>query len=378
MIAAAYSFHEHLRTRILPALIHLDGLSPRTHEVLSTYDALIGDDLDFDLREGPRFPSNLCEEDCAIELAYTFGGEEDCGVRYSYEPTCRRTALRNRYTLCRDRFKTVLRHFGPGYDVDRFLELFRRALPNDVLLATRHDATATICAVHHYRDRPPRLKVYFSVDYGADEQRALERTRALVQGLEDAALDEQLEMFLRAFDPLGGGRMVGFDFSADGRVATKIYKRGAGLTAGALEELVRMTEGDKNALAGLAAFQDIFLDGERDPALFDLVTLSPSSRGRPRLKLYIRPVGLYGDEEALERLRRWYAHLGRANDLAIVEEGLAAVAPLDVLSATRGFFNYFSVDVSCEGLCKTSVYFAPMVPLRQLARCEPNRLPELR
>lgn len=378
MVAAPYSFHEHLRARILPALVRLDGLAAREPEVLSAFDGLVDHDLDFDLREGPRFPSNLCEEDCAIELAYTFGGDDDCGVRYSYEPTCRRTALRNRYTLCRDRFKATLRHFGPGYDVDRFLALFRSALSNDILLGTRHEATATLCAVHHYRDRPPRLKMYFSVDYGDDEERALERTRVLVAQLGDVVILEQLEAFLAWFEPLGCGRMVGFDFSADGKVTTKIYKRGAGLSAQALEGLVRMTGGDADALAGLAVFQDIFLDGKRDPALFDLVTLGPSSSGTPRLKLYIRPVVLYGDEEALARLRRWYAYLGKANELTLVEQGLAAVTPLDVLAATRGFFNYFSVDVSREGLCKTSVYFAPMIPLRQIARTEPHRLAELR
>ncbi|MFZ9887675.1 MAG: tryptophan dimethylallyltransferase family protein [Myxococcota bacterium] len=378
MVSSSYSFQAHLRERILPTLVRLDGLELGQRDILGTFDALVGQDLDFDLREGPRFSSNLCEEDCAIELAYTFGSEEDCGVRYSYEPTCRRSTLRNRYTLCRDRFKSTLRRCGPGYDVDRFLELFRRALPNDVLLSTRQDATATICAVHHYRDRPPRLKMYFSVDYGSDEQRALERTRALVGGLEDAALSEQLEAFLGVFEPLGCGRMVGFDFAANGGVTTKVYKRGTGLSISGLEQLVRMTEGGGTALAGLAAFQDIFLDGRRDPALFDLVTLSPSSTGRPRLKLYVRPVALYGDDEALARLRRWYAHLAKVDELALVEQGLAAVAPLDVLAETRGFFNYFSVDVSREGLSKTSVYYAPLVPLRHMARTQPERLTQLR
>src|SRR5690606_12201774 len=150
------SFHWQVRERILPALARLDGLAERTDEIQRFFDVLAGRDLDFDVSAPPPFASNLCEADCALELAYTFGGRDDCGVRYSFEPTCRRTALKNRYTLCRDRVKAAMRAAGDGYDVDRFTRLFKIGVPNDVLLSPSRDPTATICAVHHYRDRAPR------------------------------------------------------------------------------------------------------------------------------------------------------------------------------------------------------------------------------
>lgn len=362
---APATFHWHVRERILPALARLDGLDERVDEVQRFYDLLAGRDLDFPLDAPPPFASNLCEEDCAIELAYTFGGRDDCGVRYSFEPTCRRSALKNRYTLCRDRVKAAMRAAGGGYDVDRFTALFKIGVPNDVLLSPSRDPTATICAIHHYRARAPRLKIYFSVDYASEPARALEQIRRLVGALEEPALDEQVEAFLAAFDPPGGGRMVGFDFEPHAPVEVKVYKEGKGLTPASLSAVVERAGGGAEAHEGIARFQDIFLDGERDPARFNLVTLAPSRDGRARLKLYLRPVDLYGDDEALERLRAWYQHLGKADELALVERGLGAVAPLDVLARTRGFFNYLSVDVGPAGVSKTSVYYAPLVALRR-------------
>lgn len=363
---ASSSFHWHVRERILPALARLDGLGERVDEIQRFYDLLAGEDLDFPVTGAPPFPSNLCEEDCALELAYTFGGRDDCGVRYSFEPTCRRTALKNRYTLCRDRMKSAMRTAGEGYDVERFTTLFKIGVPNDVLLSPSRDPTATICAIHHYRDRPPRLKIYFSADYPSEPERALEQIRRLVGALEEPILEEQVEAFLAAYDPPGGGRMVGFDFEPHAPVEVKVYKEGKGLTVETLARVIERAGGGPAAHEGVERFQDVFLDGDREPARFDLVTLAPGRDGRARLKLYIRPVDLYGDAEALRRLRAWYGALGKEEELALVERGLATVAPLEVLEGTRGFFNYFSVDVGPAGLTKTSVYYAPLVALRRV------------
>ncbi len=368
------SFHEDVRERILPELARLDGLGERLPEIQRFFDLLAGRDLDFDVRERPPFSSNLCEQDCALELAYTFGGHDDCGVRYSFEPTCRRTALKNRYTLCRDRMKAAMRAAGDGYDVDLFSELFKIGVPNDVLLAPFQDPTATIGAVHHYRDRPPRLKIYFSVDYPTEPPRALAQIRRLVGRLAEPRLDEQVERFLAAYDPPGGGRMVGFDFAPHTPTEVKVYKEGKGLSRAALAAVVEDAGGGDEARAGIAHFQDIFLDGDRDPARFDLVTLAPSRERAARLKLYIRPVDLYSDAEALRRLRAWYRHLRREDELALVERGLAAVAPLSLLDATKGFFNYLSVDVGAAGVAKTSVYYAPLVSLRAREMTQPRGL----
>jgi hypothetical protein len=375
-VDARFSFHHQLRDRILPALAELDGIGDALGDVQRYFDTLCARDLDFDLRAPPPFSSNLCEQDCAIELAYTFGGGDNTGVRYSFEPTCRRSALKNRYTLCRDRVRAAMREAGDGYDASAFRRLFKVGLPNDVLLNTTDDPTATICAIHHYRDRPPRLKMYFSVDY-ADDARALAQIRALVGELDDDTISAQVEEFLAAFDPPGGGRMVGLDFEPGRPIEVKVYKMGAGLSDASFAALVERSGGGQAAREQVAAFQQIFLDGDSAPERFNLVTLGARREGAPRLKLYIRPVDLYGDGEALARVRAWYAHLDKADELALVERGLAAVAPLDVLDATRGFFNYLSVDVSERGLDKTSVYYAPLVPLAHLAQQAPERLQSL-
>lgn len=174
--------------------------------------------------------------------------------------------------------------------------------------------------------------------------------------------------FLAAYDPPGGGRMVGFDFAPHAPTEVKVYKEGKGLSRDALAAVVEDAGGNDAAREGIARFQDIFLDGDRDPARFDLVTLAPSRVRAPRLKLYIRPVDLYSDAEALRRLREWYRHLAREEELALVERGLAAVAPLEVLEGTKGFFNYLSVDVGAAGVTKTSVYYAPLISLRARAQ----------
>lgn len=363
---ASNTFHWHVRERILPALAELDGLGERIDEVRRFYDILAGADLSFPVADAPPFPSNLCEESCAIELAYTFGGRDDCGVRYSFEPTCRRTALKNRYTLCRDRLKTAMRAAGGGYDTDLFSALFKIGVPNDVLLSPSRDPTATICAIHHYRDRPPRLKIYFSVDFISEPERALEQIRRLVSALGEPVLNEQVEAFLAAFDPPGGGRMVGFDFEPNVPVEMKVYKEGLGLSQSALASVIERAGGGPAAHEGVERFQDIFLDGDRDPGRFNLVTLAPRRDGHARLKLYVRPVDLYDDGEALRRLRTWYGALDKNDELALVERGLATVAPLEVLEGTRGFFNYLSVDVGPAGVTKTSVYYAPLIALRRV------------
>jgi hypothetical protein len=372
----AFSFHWQVRERILPALAQVDGLSDQLPDVERFFDSLCDRDLDFDLRDKPPYASNLCEDDCAIELAYTFGGRDNCGVRYSYEPTCKKSMLKNRYALCRDRVRRTMREAGDGYDSSLFTAIFSEALDNDVLLDPFEEPTATICAIHHYKDRSPRLKMYFSVDY-VDEDRALSKVRSLVEKLDAPRLSEQTECFLSAFEPAGGARMLGFDFEPGREVEVKVYKMGLGLDPSALGRLIDDAGGGHDAHAGVAAFQDIFLDGDRDPAAFNLVTLGPAREGPPRLKLYIRPVDLFDDGEALARLRRWFAHLGRNDELDLVERGLSAVCPLDVLDETRGFFNYLSVDVGPGGVSKTSVYFAPLIPLAQLAKKNPKRLLDL-
>ena len=379
----AFSFHAHVRGRVLPALARLDGLEAELDRVLAFYDALAARDLDFDLRQGPPWPSNLCEQDCALELAYTFGGRDTCGVRYSYEPTCKKSFLKPRHALCRDRLKAAMRLAGDdgddgddGYDVEKFLELFHLGVPPDVQLAISGDATACIAAIHHYKGRAPRLKAYFSVDY-VDVARSLDVTRGLVGALHDRGRSEQLEVFLEKWGPERGVRMVGFDFEPQRPLEAKVYRQGAGLDGHGLDELIAFAGGGSAARDGVRTFQDLLLDKDRDPARFNLVTLAPSSEHPPRLKLYIRPVELYDDAEALERLRRWYRALGCDDELASAEQGLAAVAPLDVLSRTRGFFNYLSVDVGPEGVTKTSIYFAPLLPLMWLAREEPERLKQL-
>jgi hypothetical protein len=372
-MAPELSFHAHVRDRILPALAELDGLGEQLADVHAYFDVLAGRDLDFDLRGEPPYPSNLCEQSCAIELAYTFGGDDDCGVRYSFEPTCKPGRLKNRYTLCRDRVREAMRTGGDGYDASLFRRLFKTGLPNDILMGSG-DATATICAIHHYKDRPPRLKMYFSVDY-AEQPRALEQIRALVGELSDDALTRETETFLDTFVPPGGGRMVGFDFEPGRPVGVKVYKMGAGLDEARFGALLDRCEGGPDALEGVDAFRRIFLGDDSVPADLNLVALAPSATKPPRLKLYVRPVDLYADGEALARLRRWYERLDRPDELALVERGLAAVAPLDVLNDTRGFFNYLSVDVGPGGVSKTSVYYAPLIPLQHLARTAPERLP---
>lgn len=370
-----FSFHAQVRERILPALAELDGLTERLPEILQHFDTLAGRDLDFDLRGDPPFPSNLCEQNCALELAYTFGGQDDCGVRYSFEPTRAPGRLSNRYTLCRDRVRQAMSSAGDGYDASLFRRLFKLGLPNDILLGAG-DTTASICAIHHYRTRPPRLKIYFSVDY-ADGARALEQIRNLVAALDDERVAAQTEAFLRAFEPAGGGRMVGFDFEPGRPVGVKVYKEGVGLSAARFDELVEQTGSDDAGQRGIAAFRDTFLPAGGGPDAFNLVTLAANPGGAPRLKLYIRPVDLYDDGETLARLRRWYAEIGHESELELVEQGLAAVAPLDVLAHTRGFFNYLSVDVGESGVSKTSVYFAPLIPLTHLALVDVERLPDI-
>ncbi|MBN2360530.1 MAG: hypothetical protein JXR83_13830, partial [Deltaproteobacteria bacterium] len=338
------------------------------------YNLLVDRDLDFDLRRGSPFQSNLCEENAALELAYTFGGRERCGLRYSFEPTCRRGVLKNRYDLFRDRMQAAMQRLGAGYDSTTLHRAFRVAVPRELLL--RSDNTVTILAAHHYRDRRPRLKAYFSCDY-SDPVRSRRVVRDLIGVLEDRTLNEQTRRFFGFFKRGSGARMVGLDFEPGCPVAAKVYLQGAGLSQRRLDELIAYVGGGADARAGLDLFRDRFLDGDRRPAAFNLVSLGLDRGGDLRLKLYIRPVEFYPDGEALGRLRNWYRAIDRQDELAAAEVGLAATTPLDLLDRTRGFFNYLSVDVGATGVSKTSIYFVPQIPLGRLAREDPERLDRL-
>lgn len=358
-----------LRQRVFPALVTLDGLHDAWPQVQQVYDLLVGRDLDFDLRQGPPFPSNLCEDNAAIELAYTFGGPEQCGLRYSFEPTSKPGVLSNRYTVFRDRLRALQIMLGDDYDLSPLLQAAQLAVPRH-LMRQAH-TTVTIAAVHHYRDRPPRIKGYFSCDHD-DTKLARQVALRLVElaGVKD--LQAQTHAFFRHFRPLGGVRMLGLDVEPAKPLGLKVYKNGAGLSAPALGRLVDWVGGGAKALAGLRAFQDIFLDAKRNPAWLDLVCLVLNPKGPAGLKIYIRPVDFYGDQEALQRLQRWYQWLGQEQDFYVVMRGLEAVAPLSALANTRGFFNYFSVDLGPAGVCKTSVYFAPQILLASLAQQAPE------
>ncbi|MFH1812345.1 MAG: hypothetical protein ABIJ09_26650 [Pseudomonadota bacterium] len=364
----------HLRQRILPALARIDGLEGELPRVAQVVRGLVGGDLDFDLRQGPRHPSNLCEAQASLELAYTFGGREQCGLRYSTEPLAPRGVLRNRYTVFRDRLLRLMRELAPGYDVALLQRLFFVGVPRRAAADT--DTTITIAAVHHYRDRPPRLKAYFSCDWD-NPGRARASAQALIGQAGSDELEAQARTFHRFYSPQGGVRMVGFDFEPGRAVEVKLYKTGEGLRPRSLARLIEEAGGGSEAQQGVQVFRDVFLDGATDPALFDLVSRALRRGGGPGLKLYIRPADLYDDAEALRRLRNWYGYLGKTEELAMVERGLATVAPLEVIGATRGFFNYFSVDVGHHGVSKTSVYYTPQIPLMHLARHDAGRLQEL-
>lgn len=279
--------------------------------------------------------------------------------------------LRNRYELFRDRVLAAMQQLGPGYDAATLHRAFRVAVPREIL--RRSDITVTILAVHHYRDRLPRLKTYFSCDY-PEPARARRAVRELIAVLDSSTLDAQTRQFFGLFKRGSGARMVGLDFESGQPVAAKVYCHGAGISPRKLSALIDWVGGSSAACAGLETFREIFLDGDRSTAALNLIALGLDRGGDLRLKLYLRPVDHYPDGEALRRLRRWYRAIDREAELAAAEAGLAAVAPLALLDQTRGFFNYISVDVGAAGVTKTSLYFVPQIVLGQLARQDPDAL----
>ena len=365
MTQAHWLFDWHIRQRILPALAQLDGLQSEWPRALQVYDTLAQQNLAFDLRRQPPWPSNLCEDNSALELGYTFGGRDSCGLRYSFEPTMRAGILRNRYSLFRERMVALAQLLGPDYDLSALIQAAHIAVPRE---QTRQaETTVCIAAVHHYRDRPPRIKGYYSCDYPQQPRRGRQVAMRLLSLANDKIIEAQTREFFRQFRPQGGLRMVGLDVEPGKALAVKIYKSGDDLSKPALQRLIAMAGGGQKARAALQKFQDIFLDSARQPALFDLVTLATKHRGDPGLKLYIRPVDFYSDAEALRRLQAWYQWLGREDNFAQVRRGLSCVAPLEHLRHTRGFFNYISVDMGAAGASKTSVYFTPQILLNYLA-----------
>ena len=375
MTDSTWLFDWQLRQRILPQLAQIDGLQNEWPRAQAVYDAVVAKDLCFDLRHSSPWPSNLCENNSAIELAYTFGGPENCGLRYSYEPTTRPGILHNRYSLFRDRLRNLARVLGDDYDLSPLLSAALIAVPRELM--RQAETTVTIAAVHHYRDRPPRIKAYYSCDYTEKPRMGRVVAQQLLALAHNSAIEEQARDFFRQFRPQGGLRMVGLDLEPGKPLGVKIYKRGTGLTKPALRRLIAMAGGHQTALTALQKFQDIFFDGAAQPDLFDLVTIATKPQGHPGLKLYIRPVDFYDDGETLHRLQSWYQWLEQDDAYQQVLRGLRAVAPVKYLDKTRGFFNYISMDLGVDGASKTSVYFSPQIVLTYLARQEPEIFQEL-
>jgi hypothetical protein len=375
---ARFNFREQVRRRILPGLAALDGIAERVPHILDVHDALTGQDLAFDLRRGPTFSSNLCAENAALEIGATFGRDRT-GVRYQFEPTCKKGMLKNRYTLFRDRLSSTMRQLDASYDEELLRRLWGAFIGGGVRFARGDDATATILAVHHYASRLPRLKAYFGCDYVDEPGHGFEVTKNALAALDGGrVLTAQIDELRRAF--VGGAvpRMVGFDFDPGAAVHVKMYVASEGLDVAGLASLLALSGGDRAAHDAVMAFLRIFLDDDAGAlSQLNLVCLALDAAGSPRLKLYLRPVEHMDDGETLRRLTPWFAALGREHELVHVRAALSVVCPLEVLDETRGMFNYVSVDVTEAGVDKTSVYFVPQIPLAHLARHAPDRLPAL-
>lgn len=370
-VAQPLSLHHQVRHGMLPVLAGAAGMDHKLAEIHAVYDALVGDDLRYDLRAGSPMASGASGALSPFLLSMSMGARQDTAVRYQSEPVTPRRALGGRAATFKNRLRAAVRTGVGKHSADRVMAAWVAAVPYHAMAL---DNVRPSFGVRHYVDRGPDISAYFVLEtpdpawsHGA-VQRALEAAGA-------SELWRQIEAFDRDTFKVRGFGILAMDLDANGGFEVKLYKRSERIGPRQIARLLDALGAGARGEALYRAFRKRFVPSYERRLLGALGWVLDRGGRPPACKVYLDTSMMYDDAEAIRRLRLWLDEVGFHDGRALFDRIVEQTAPGTLLEGVGNYIDLVSLDVGASGLFKTTVYYAPEVGLGLLARRDPKQLP---
>lgn len=366
-----FSMHHQVRNGMLPALATRAGLGAKLGEIHAVYDAIVGDDLRYDLRHGTPLATGASGALSPFLLSMSMGARQDTAVRWQSEPLVPRRALGGRSTTFKKRLSAAVRCGVGNYAADKIVAAWVAAVPYGSMAL---DNIRPSFGVRHYPDRGPDISAYFVLETPDPAFSHAAVQRALT-AMGQQEMWEQIDAFDRATFKVRGFGILALDLAANGTFEVKLYKRSEKVGPPQLRKLFNALGADAGAAQLYKRFKKTFIPPYIKELLGAVGWVFDRGGRPPACKIYLDTSMMYDDLEAIRRLRAWLEEVGFHDGRVLFDEIQGRIAPDALLENVGNFIDLVSLDIGGNGLFKTSVYYAPEVGLRLLAKGDGSGLP---
>ncbi|MEW5849494.1 MAG: hypothetical protein AB2A00_11805 [Myxococcota bacterium] len=370
-VAEPLVMHHQMRNGLLPFIARGAGLAHKLDEIHAVYDAIMQDDLRYDLREGTPLPSGASGALSPFLMNMSLGARQDSALRYQCEPVVPRRALGGRSRAFKERLRQATGLGWGSYAVEKVIAAWVAAVPYNAMTL---DNIRPSFGVRHYPDRPPDICAYFVLEHD-DPRWSHDATRRALLAMGEAELWEQVDAFCRATFRELGLFILAVDLPADGSYEVKLYKRSEKIGRAQLQRLLDVVHAGPEGEERFREFRRTFVPSYVRNLIGGIGFVMDRGGRPPVAKIYLDTSMMYDDWEAVQRLSRWLTALGYAQPRDFWESLRTRLAPQQSLEGVGNFMDMVSLDVGAAGLFKTSLYYAPEVSLGRLAREWPRELP---
>ncbi len=370
-VPAPLSMHHQMRHGLIPALATRAGLQHKLAEIHAVYDALVVDDLRYDVRAGAPLPSGASGALSPFLLSMSMGAKQDTAVRYQCEPVVARRAIGGRSTTFKKRLTAAVRTGVGNYAADKVMAAWLACVPYGAMAL---DNVRPSFGVRHYMDRGPDLSAYFVIET-PDPAFSHAAVRRALEAMGESDLWRQIEDFDRSTFKARGFGILALDLTADGGFEVKLYKRSERVGPKQLARLFSALGTHAQGEQLYQRFRKRFVPPYIKRLLGAVGWVLDRGGRPPACKVYLDTSMMYDDAEAIRRLRCWLDDVGFTEACALFDWVQGQVGPDAVLEGVGNFIDLVSLDIGGGGLFKTTVYYAPEVGLRQLAMRDPASLP---
>jgi hypothetical protein len=365
------SMHHQIRHGLLPAVARRAGLEAKSGEILSVFDAVVGDDLRYDLRLGSPLPSGASGALSPFLMNMSFGAGQDSAVRYQCEPMVQKRALGGRSAAFKARLKAV-RALGLGrHAFDKVMAAWVAAVPYEAMAL---DNIRPSLGVRHYAHKPPDVSAYFVLE-APDPAYGHQAVQRALEAMGEPELWEQIQEFDKATFKERGYGILALDCAADGSFEVKLYKRSERITRPQVKKVMAKVEATEEGVKLFERFKKTFVPPYVKILLGGIGFVLDRGGRPPAFKIYLDTSMMYDDAEAVRRLEAWLTEVGFSDGMKVFRDMRAVLAPERILEGVGNFMDMVSLDVGARGLFKTSLYYAPEVSLTRLAQKDPRLLP---
>ncbi|MEW5849361.1 MAG: hypothetical protein AB2A00_11130 [Myxococcota bacterium] len=343
--------HHQVRHGLLPTLAALAGLAHKLPEVHVVYDALVGDDLRYDLRQGSPLPSGASGALSPFLLSMSMGAQQDTAVRYQCEPVVPRRTFGGRPAAFKKRLGAAVRSGVGNYAVDKVMAAWVAACPFESMTL---DNVRPSFGVRHYPNRGPDISAYFVLET-PDPMWSHGAVQRALQAMGEDELWRQIEAFDKATFRVRGFGILAVDLAADGTFEVKLYKRSERVGPRQLARLFAALGADARGEELYRRFRRTFVPSYVRPLLGAIGWVFDRGGRPPACKIYLDTSMMYDDAEAIRRLRGWLDDVGFSSAREVFERVQEQVAPTELLVGVGNFIDLVSLDVGGQGRFKTTV-----------------------